>query len=190
MKRRLMYLHNILIKPENELIKKVYEAQKILPTKGDWYQQVMDDRNKLGLSLSDIQISRMSKDQFKEMVTLSVRNYALNCLNQNATKNENSKCRKLAKEDLVKEKYFIDNRFSKSECELLFALRTKMIPGIKNNFSSQYANNLVCELCSALGSAYLDTQEHLLSCAKLNMHVKIPENLEYEDSYRNVEKLG
>ena len=188
MRRRLMYLHNILIKPEKELIKKVYAVQKILPTKGDWYKQVMEDKNKLGLDLSDVQISRMSKDQFKELVAVSVRNYALNCLNQNVTKNENSKCRRLAKKDLVKENYFIDNRFSKSECELLFALRTRMIPGIKKNFSSQYADNLICELCSALGPAYPDTQEHLLSCAKLRMHVKIPDNLEYEDIYRNVEK--
>ena len=130
----------------------------------------------------------MSKDQFKELVAVSVRNYALNCLNQNVTKNENSKCRRLAKKDLVKENYLTDNRFSKSECELLFALRTRMIPGIKKNFSSQYADNLVCELCSGLGPAYLDTQEHLLSCAKLSMLVKIPDNLEYEDIYRNVEK--
>ena len=63
-----------------------------------------------------------------------------------------------------------------------------MIPGIKKNFSSQYAGNLVCELFSGLGPAYLDTQEHLVSCAKLRMHVKIPDNLEYEDIYRNVEK--
>ena len=63
-----------------------------------------------------------------------------------------------------------------------------MLPGIKCNFSSQYANNLDCELCPASGSAYLDTQEHLLSCAKLSIHVDIPDDLEYEDIYRNVEK--
>ena len=56
MRRRLMYLHNILIKPENELIKKVYQAQETLPSKGDWFQQVMEDKNKLGLNISDVQI--------------------------------------------------------------------------------------------------------------------------------------
>ena len=86
MRRRLMYLHNILIKPENELIKKVYQAQETLPTKGDWFQQVMEDKNKLGLNISDFQISKMSKDQFKKLVVEAVRNYALNCLNQTATK--------------------------------------------------------------------------------------------------------
>ena len=68
-----MYLHNILIKPKNELIRKVYEVQKLLPTKGDWYQQVVDDKSKLGIDLSDIKISKMSKDQFKKKVSESVK---------------------------------------------------------------------------------------------------------------------
>ena len=98
--------------------------------------------------------------------------------------NENSKCRKLIKEELVKEKYLSDKRFTKSECELLFALRTRMIPGIKTNFSSQFENNLVCELCSA----HPDSQELLLSCGTLRKHVQIPNNIEYEDIFRDVEK--
>ena len=75
MKRRLMYLHNILIKPENELIKKVYEAQKLLPTKGDCYKQVMEDKNKLGLDLSDIQISRTDVEIMVYLGILDTRKY-------------------------------------------------------------------------------------------------------------------
>ena len=184
MQRRLMYLHNILKKSENELIRKVYETQKSLPTKNDWYQQIVEDKDKIGLSLSDKEISNMSKDTFKTFVLKAVRHYALNCLSQKAIMNENSKCRKLIKEELVKEKYLSDKRFTKSECELLFALRTRMIPGIKTNFSSQFENNLVCELCSA----HPDSQELLLSCGTLRKHVQIPNNIEYEDIYRDVEK--
>ena len=175
MQRRLMYLHNILKKSENELIRKVYETQKSLPTKNDWYQQISEDKDKLGLFLSDKEISNMSKKTFKTLVVKAVRNYALNCLTQKATKNENSKCRKLIKAELVKENYLSDKRFSKSECELLFALRTRMIPGIKTNFSSQYANNLDCELCST----HSDSQELLLSCVTFRKHVQIPDNIEY-----------
>ena len=184
--RRLMYLHNILKKPENELIRKVYEIQKLLPTKNDWYQIVQEDRNKLGLSLSDEQISVMSKIKFKTIVVEAVRNFAVNCLNKTASKKENSKCRKLVKKELVKEHYLIDKSFSRSECELLFALRTRMVSGIKTNFSSHYGNNLTCELCS--DSQYLDSQEHLLSCATLRKHVQIPSDIEYEDIYESVEK--
>ena len=126
----------------------------------------------------------MSKDKFKTIVVKAVRKFALDCLNQTASKNENSKCRKLVKADLVIENYLTDRRFSKSECELLFGLRTKMISGIKSNFSSQYENNLACELCSD----HLDSQENLLSCSMLTKYVDIPENVEYEDLYKSVEK--
>ena len=143
-----MYLHNILKKTDNELIRKVYEVQKLLPTKNDWYQLVTEDRNKLGLTISDQQISFMSKEKFRTMVVKAVKSFALNCLNQTATKKETSKSRKLVKGDLVNENYLFDKSFSKSECELLFALRTRMVTGIKTNFSSQYGNNLTYQLCS------------------------------------------
>ena len=137
----------------------------MLPTKNDWYQLVTEDRNKLGQTISDHQISSMSKEKFKTMVVKAVKSYALNCLNQTATKKETSKSRKLVKGEMVKENYLFDKSFSKSECELLFALRTRMVTGIKTNFSSQYGNNLTCQFCSGNSdSEYLDSQELLLSC--------------------------
>ena len=68
-----MYLHNILTKPKNELIRKVYEIQKILPTKIDWHQIISEDENKLGLNISDEQISKMSKEKFKSIVVKAVK---------------------------------------------------------------------------------------------------------------------
>ena len=183
-KRRLMYLHTILSKPETELIRKVYEVQKSLPTSKDWYELVSEDRQNLGINLSDKQISDMKKDRFRTVVSKAVDAYALGCLNKAAAKNENSKAKNLVKQELAREKYLEDNRFSKSECELLFALRTKMIPGIKKNFSSQYGNNLSCDLCSV----HLDSQEHLLSCEKLRGKVDIPEEVEYQDIFKSVDK--
>ena len=134
--------------------------------------------------MSDQEISTFSKDRFKTIVVKAVKSYDLNCLNQNATRNENSKCRNLIKAELIQENYLIDKRFSKSECELLFALRTYMVPGIKSNFSSQYVNNLSCELCFN----HDDSQENLLTCATLRKNVKIPDSIEYEDIFRSVEK--
>ena len=126
----------------------------------------------------------MKKEKFRLVVTKAVNGYALSCLNKAAAKNENSKAKNLVKQELVREKYLKDKRFSKSECELLFALRTKMIPGIKKNFSSQYGNNLSCDLCSV----QLDSQEHLLCCVKLCDKVNIPEGVEYNDLFKGVDK--
>ena len=55
--RRIMYLHNILKKNENELIRKIYETQKQNPTPGDFSELVRNDITEIGLNMSDIQIS-------------------------------------------------------------------------------------------------------------------------------------
>ena len=39
-----MYLHNILIKPPNELVRRVYEAQKMNSVKGDW-TDLIEEKN-------------------------------------------------------------------------------------------------------------------------------------------------
>jgi hypothetical protein len=77
-----------------------------------------------------------------------------------------------------------DKRFSRSEIELLFALRTEMVPDIKKNFSSQYGSDLLCELCSL----HTDCQENLLSCVKLSSQVEIPCDVEYADIFKNTDK--
>ena len=97
---------------------------------------------------------------------------------------ENSKCRYLVKSKFSRGKYFEDKRFSRSEVELLFSLRTMMVSGIKKKISSQYQDNLFCDLCSA----HVDCQEHLLSCATLRSHVDIPNDVQYSDIFGNTDK--
>ena len=41
--RRLVYYYNILSKPENELIFRVFKAQTINQTKGEWFQSIKKD---------------------------------------------------------------------------------------------------------------------------------------------------
>jgi hypothetical protein len=81
-----------------------------------------------------------------------------------------SKSEDLVKEKLVREKYFEDPRFSKSETELLFALCTRMVYGNNTNFPSQNNNNVTCDLCQVA----IDCKEHLLICVKLKQQVNIP----------------
>ena len=183
-KRRLMYLHNILTKPKTELINKVYEVQKAVFTNKDWFNLVKGNRTELGISLTDEQISVMSKDRYKAVVSKAVDSAALGYLNELAAKSDSSKSRQLSKSKLIREKYLDDKRFSRSEIELLFALRTEMVPEIKKNFSSQYGSDLLCELCSL----HTDCQENLLSCVKLTSQVEIPCDVEYADIFKNTDK--
>ena len=46
--RRIIYLHNILENDKEELVKSVYEAQILKPTKGDFIELVKEDLLKIG----------------------------------------------------------------------------------------------------------------------------------------------
>ena len=182
MKRRMMYLHNLLSKQRTELIRNFYEVQKDIRTKHDWYELAQQNKAELKIAQSDEQISEMKEEQFRNLVTKAVAWRAMDYLNTIAL--GHSKSKPLIKQSLAREKYFLDNRFSKSEIELLLALRSRMIPTIKNNFSSQYKNNLDCNLCHVK----VCSQEHLLHCIELTKHVQVPSDIDYSDLFRNTDK--
>ena len=54
--RRLSYLHNILRREDNELIKQIYFAMKENPLKEDWIHLIEKDKSELDINLSDEQI--------------------------------------------------------------------------------------------------------------------------------------
>ena len=63
-----MYLHHILHRPDSELIKRFYKAQKSKPSKGDWTTTVIEDRNELNIEIDDEGISKLSKYKFRKIV--------------------------------------------------------------------------------------------------------------------------
>ena len=111
MKRRMMYLHHILSKPESEMIRKVYEVQKQIITKKDWYSLVNDNKKELDINLSEEQISKMSKDRFRSIVSKAVDHKAMDHLNTIAL--SHSKSEDLIKPQLVRENYYEGQRFLK-----------------------------------------------------------------------------
>ena len=181
-KRRIMYLHHILNRPESEIIRRVYEVQKNIPTKNDWFGIVQENMKDLEIELSDEEISEMSKQKFKTIVTTAVEKAAINYLNRKAS--THSKSENLIKTRLKREEYFEDKRFTKSETELLFAFRTRTVRGIKANFPSQYGRIFTCELCQIA----VCCQEHLLTCVILKKHIDIPNDVSYSDLFGKTDK--
>ena len=59
--RRLNYLHNILTKKEDEIVKCVYNAQKLNPIKVDWCILVQHDMELVTINMSESEICSMSK---------------------------------------------------------------------------------------------------------------------------------
>ena len=108
--------------------------QKVITTKDDWYRIVLENRKELKILHSDDEIANMSKYMFRTLVKKSVESRALSYLNSIAA--THSKSEDLIKNKFERESYFDDCNFSKSETELLFALRTRTVKNIKKNFPS------------------------------------------------------
>ena len=180
-KRRLMYLWNILHRNENELLKRFYIAQKLSRTRNDWTELVEKDKSDLGIDLTDDEISRMKESEFKNIVNIAATKMTL--LNLNKTADSHSKSRILIKSKLERENYFDDQRFSRSDVELLFKLRTRMVD-LKSNFSNKYGTDIACRLCQV----QVECQEHILKCEALKVKVEIAPHIVYEDIFKNVDK--
>ena len=70
--RRLMYLWHILSRNESELIHRTYKAQLISSAQGDWVRLVDSDKAELGITLTDCEIKRFSKQSFKRFIKQKV----------------------------------------------------------------------------------------------------------------------
>ena len=84
-KRRLMYLWTILKRSEDQLVRKVYNAQKLKPTKGDWYEMIQSEKTKYKIYETDEEISLMSKNKFKRIVEKKVNSFAFETLKVKAS---------------------------------------------------------------------------------------------------------
>ena len=76
---------------ETEMVKKVYEVHKINPSTGDFKEIVKQDCEKIGLDLSDEEISQISKQQFRIIVKSKILKAAflfLKTLQKKTLKNE------------------------------------------------------------------------------------------------------
>ena len=62
-----MYLHNILSRNSDQLVRRIFKAQKSTPTKGDIYCLVKSDLGQIGENLNQEKIMAMSKIQFKHI---------------------------------------------------------------------------------------------------------------------------
>ena len=58
--RRLLYYWSILQKDEEELVKKVFNAQKSFPVKNDWIHQIQNELETCGIEESEDDIKKKS----------------------------------------------------------------------------------------------------------------------------------
>ena len=63
-----MYLHHIVQKDENELIKQVFKAQNANPTKGDFCELLKADMDIIGQIYDENILAGYNKSQFKVVI--------------------------------------------------------------------------------------------------------------------------
>ena len=163
MSRRILYLQTILKKDDAEMVRKMYEAQKINKTKGDFSDLVHQDLHKLEMNESEAEIKTLTKQQLKLKVKKSLRKVALKYLALNKT----SKTEKLNYKALEMQEYLKSPLFSEKEASLLLALRTRTVRGIRCDFPGMSTSRE----CPMEGCREEDTLPHLLTCPVLREHM-------------------
>ena len=160
MKRRIMYLHTIIQRDDNEITKQLVLAQKSNSRAGDFYSQVKHDMENISLSMEEL-TAATNNSKLKEIITKKINNVAFNFLIMKAQKH--SKVNHNSYTNCEGCVHYRDPRFTQDIANLLFRFRTRTYQ-VKNNFRNHYKNtDILCPLCHQEN----DDQDHLLSCVKI-----------------------
>ena len=157
--RRLMYLWHVLSRDKTELIRRVYETQKVSNIAGDWFNLVERDKKYLEIEMSDTEIQGVSKEVFKSYVTKKVKIKFLQHLHE--LKRTHSKSKYMKCDDIKQADYIKSPKLSHKEKMLVFKLRSRTLD-VKENFKNQH-RDLMCASCGL----FEENQSHLLKCPEL-----------------------
>ena len=183
-----MYWWNMVNLGEDNMLFKVYTAQKNKPVRGDWVKLLDEDKQEFNLksvSDNDLKKTYKSKTTFKNYLKKKAIEITVKYIN--SKKEKHSKLDNLKFTKLKCSPYLNDPRISQREAKLLFKLRTRMYH-VKANYKNKYPNNLTCELCKS--TTY--DQPHLMECSKLKQEVpEIEQNttVKYSHLFSNDDKM-
>ena len=129
----------------------------------------------------------MSKNKFKTMIDKKVNSFAFQRFKEKAS--SHSKSIKILdgvkNKTIVKRKgYLKENILTKTDCQLLFELRSKMLD-VKTNFQIMYNKDLKCRTCKKAES--VENEDHLLQCEMLQSEIG-NQQVEFDYVYQDLEK--
>ena len=183
-----MFLHNILKSDESELVLKVYMAQRLKPTRGDWYSMIQNEKIKYNILLSDEEIKKLSKPSFKRMVDRSVNNISFKCL----TESGKSKVQNIIKHTSqgrnglsLMQPYLKTNMLTTEQKQNLFLLRCRNMT-VKSNFKKQYQNDMTCRICCDPLS--YENEIHTFSCDSLTLGLPLNTDVKFEHIFGSLQQ--
>ena len=157
-RKRIMFLHHLLTRREDALIKRVFWAQVEKPIKGYWCLVVREDLDALGLNfLSYFEIGNKSKEQLKTLITDQIATVSLRYLD--AEKQKLSKIANISYPKVEIQAYLVDPHLTTRLKQLTFKWRTRMI-----KVGWNYGVKEQCPLCQNAD----DTQDHLFHCKNIH----------------------
>ena len=129
----------------------------------------------------------MTKYRFKKLVEKKVNGYAFKYLKEKAQ--SHSKSIGILEDverhpTMRRPNYLKANILMKSDCQLLFELRSRMLD-VKTNFSNLYDNDTRCRTCRQDGA--VEDEEHLLHCDALASE-NMDQEVKFEFVYGDIDK--
>ena len=126
------------------------------------------------------EIKTQKKDSFKKMVKMKIRNIAFIAVMKE--KKGKSKMKDLSYSELKMQEYLVSNELTRTEKQLLFKIRTRMI-----NTPDNMGQNTLCKLCHISR----DDMSHVLTCFVVKLasqDLNESESVKISDAYGDVRK--
>ena len=158
----MIYLQNILKRPDNELVKRIFKAQEEDPVQGDFAQLVSQDFLTIGEKLNLTEIVSTPNFLYKKRIKSKIRVAALKNLKE--IQKSHSKVKEIKYDKLEVQPYLVSPLFTNEEVDLLYSLRSRTM-NCKANFRGMYKDDLSCPTCQ---TGALDQQQHILECNELS----------------------
>ena len=178
--RRIVYFHNLVNRPKNQLIYLFGMAQFCKRSKFDWMTQVLIDCDELNICSDFEYLQSISKHTFKKIAKKQIEEYAF--INMKHEQRSYSKLKNIKYEELKPQSYLFDQNTTIEEKIICFKWRVSMEKSFGVNFRGGRVN-VSCPLCLPVIS-HADTQKESFTVCKY-MRERIHINEEYEDIYKS-----
>jgi hypothetical protein len=161
---------------EEELTKRVYNAQKENPIKGDWIQYLKEDFKYIKEDINETEAKEKTKHEYKTLIKKKVRQQVFLVLK--VVQQSHSKVKEIKYNRFQTQEYMMTPLLTNQEVSTLFSLRTRTFRSVYNNFGQK--KNCV------LGCSVIDSQEHWITCSKTLANQQT--QVKYSDIYGDIHK--
>ena len=149
--------------------------------KGDWVNTVREDLEELKIDLEPRNVTRLSKEVFREIIKESIKDRALHHLK--SVQKSHSKARNIKYDKLEMQSYLMSGgSMTIQEKCFAFAARTRMLD-LNANFKSSLSDSVCRKFFFEE-----ENQKHLLSCQALKDN-SLVEDLRQNKSYQSYIKI-